>query len=101
MNVYAIGASRHIGYYAAVQLLKKGATVTFLLRNLSVFDDDAEIQRYIKDGKARLLKGDALNREEVAAGWAAAAQAGPIDVFLFTIGTPAQPLHASDPDAHI
>ncbi|KAA1479487.1 hypothetical protein DENSPDRAFT_846268 [Dentipellis sp. KUC8613] len=86
MNVYAIGASRHIGYYAAVRLLKKGATVTFLLRNVSVFDDDADIQNYVKAGKVRLLKGDALNRDDVAAGWAAAAESGPIDVFLFTVG---------------
>ncbi|TFY58540.1 hypothetical protein EVG20_g8112 [Dentipellis fragilis] len=85
-NVYALGASRNIGYYASLRLLKKGATVTFLLRNLSVFDEDAEIQSYIKAGKARLVKGDALNREDVAAGWTSAGQVGPIDLLLFTVG---------------
>ncbi|KAA1479486.1 hypothetical protein DENSPDRAFT_846263 [Dentipellis sp. KUC8613] len=85
-NVYALGASRNIGYYASLRLLKKGATVTFLLRNPSIFDNDADIQPYIKEGKARLVKGDALNREDVAAGWTSAGQVGPIDLLLFTVG---------------
>ena len=105
MNVYAIGASRNIGYYSAVRLLsasnpflrrtmadyraiEKGATVTFLLRSLNVFETDELIQGYVKSGHVRLVQGDALKAEDVAKGWEAA-QEGPqshVDLVLFTLG---------------
>lgn len=86
-NVYAVGASRNIGYYAAIRLLNKGATVTFLLRNTSVFDDDADVQKYIASGHARLVKGDALNEADVGRGWDSAREDGrDVDVLLFTVG---------------
>ncbi|KAI0934917.1 hypothetical protein AcV5_006607 [Taiwanofungus camphoratus] len=88
MNVYAIGASRNIGYYASVRLLEKGATVTMLLRSPSTFDHDSSIQSYVKSGKARLVKGDALNAADVQRGWESAMEAseGRVDLVLFSVG---------------
>lgn len=88
MNVFSVGASRNIGYYAATRLLEHGATVTFLLRSPSAFDGDEIIQKYVKSGKARLVKGDALNADDVAHGWETARTAadGRIDAVLFTVG---------------
>ena len=108
MNVYAIGASRNIGYHAARRLLglfalfvtpihgililasipAKGATVTFLLRSPSIFDKDEQIQPYIRSGHARIIKGDALKVEDVKRGWESALEfkGGAIDLVLFTLG---------------
>ncbi|GBE90215.1 hypothetical protein SCP_1900640 [Sparassis crispa] len=87
MNVYALGASKNIGYYSAVRLLRKGATVTFLMRNPAVFDDDELIQKYVTSGKARIVKGDALNVADVQHGWETAREGGQnVDTLLFTIG---------------
>ncbi|KAI0748816.1 hypothetical protein BC629DRAFT_1599125 [Irpex lacteus] len=89
LNVFAIGASRRIGYFASLRLLRKGATVTFLLRTPSVFDDDAEIQEYVRSNKAFLVRGDALKREDVVKGWEAAQGASPtedVDLVVSTVG---------------
>lgn len=112
MKVFAVGASRHIGYLASLRLLRtfcsssmltklltlsigKGDTVTFLLRNPSVFDADEAIQAFVEKGKARLVAGDALNREDVRHGWEVAGQLasgepldseGQVNVLLFTLG---------------
>ncbi|THH17253.1 hypothetical protein EUX98_g9167, partial [Antrodiella citrinella] len=87
MNVYAVGASRHIGYYAAVRLLAKGAHVTFLLRSTSALENDETIRPYITSGHAKLVKGDALKAEDVAKGWAVAqADDRKVDLLLFTLG---------------
>ncbi|TFY60016.1 hypothetical protein EVJ58_g5413 [Rhodofomes roseus] len=88
MNVFALGASRNIGYHAARRLLAKGATVTFLLRSTSAFDNDEVIQPYIRSGTARLVQGDALKADDVQRGWEAAQNAkdGTIDLVLFSIG---------------
>ncbi|KAI0351555.1 hypothetical protein OH77DRAFT_929980 [Trametes cingulata] len=88
MHVFVLGGSKNIGYHAALRLLDQGATVTFLLRKTSVFDADERIQRYIKDGKAQLVQGDALSFDDVKKAWEAALQAGhgTIDFILFTIG---------------
>ncbi|KAI0050853.1 hypothetical protein FA95DRAFT_1535528 [Auriscalpium vulgare] len=110
MKVFAIGGSRNIGYYASLRLLgesrsrrpwsvdshsfatEKGATVTFLLRNPGAFDSDPKIQEYVQKGTARLVKGDALNKNEVRQGWVTAGQPEAdsttegVDVVLFTIG---------------
>lgn len=69
----------------------KGAIVTFLLRSPSVFDADEKMQKYIRGGTARLVKGDALQKEDVQSEWEEAAkpiqdgdQHG-VDVLLFTV----------------
>ena len=70
-------------------MIDKGATVTFLLRNPAVFDTDEVIQPRVRSGKARLVKGDALNIEDVARGWAeaqAATDKRHVDFVLFTVG---------------
>ncbi|KAF7315783.1 NAD(P)-bd-dom domain-containing protein [Mycena indigotica] len=83
LNVFAIGASRNIGYLTAIRLLEKGATVTLLLRSKSVFDGDQVMQRFVQSGQARLVQGDGLKQEDVRRAWAAA---GDVDVLLFTVG---------------
>ncbi|KAK7005811.1 NAD(P)-bd-dom domain-containing protein [Favolaschia claudopus] len=85
LNVLAFGASRNIGYMSAVRLLEKGATVTFLLRTPSAFDEDATIQRFIKSGHVRLVKGDASIEADTQRAWEAA---GPqVDAVTFSVGT--------------
>ncbi|KAJ7497616.1 hypothetical protein FB451DRAFT_1348448 [Mycena latifolia] len=83
LNVLAFGASRNIGYFAAVRLLGQGATVTFLLRSPAVFDEDTLIQGYIKSGHARLVKGDATNEADARRAWN---EAGVVDAVIFSIG---------------
>jgi len=60
MKVFAVGASRNIGYYAATALLKEGHSVTFLLRNPTIFDNDETIKPFVQSNQAKLVKGDAL-----------------------------------------
>jgi len=88
MNVYAIGASRNIGYYTSVRLLAQGARVTFLLRSTSGLEGDEAIRPYITSGHAKLVKGDALIAADVAKGWSIAQEDGarPVDLVLFTLG---------------
>ncbi|KAI6036237.1 hypothetical protein BKA83DRAFT_30400 [Pisolithus microcarpus] len=89
IKVLTVGGSRNIGYYASLRLLDLGATVTFLLRSPSVFNDDAAIQRHVSSGKARLVKGNALVREDVERAWTEAAKGDdnmPVDFLVFTVG---------------
>ncbi|KAF7376428.1 NAD(P)-bd-dom domain-containing protein [Mycena sanguinolenta] len=84
LNVLSIGASRNIGYFSAVRLLEKGATVTFLLRSPSAFDSDTIIQKFVKSGHARLVKGDASNEADTERAWK---EAGAVDAVIFSVGT--------------
>jgi len=86
LNILVIGGSRNIGYFSAIRLLASGATVTFLLRSPSVFDQDTAIQQYVKSGKAQLLKGDALVQDDVQRAWDQAGSGGIVDLLLFTVG---------------
>jgi hypothetical protein len=63
-----------------------GATVTFLLRSPTVFDTDEEIQRYVKNGHAVLVKGDALVSADVQKAWDTASKDRPVDFLLFSVG---------------
>ncbi|KAJ7857889.1 hypothetical protein B0H13DRAFT_2076777 [Mycena leptocephala] len=83
LNVLAFGASRNIGYFSAVRLLEQGATVTFLLRSPSIFNEDALIQTYLKSGNARIVKGDATQEADTCRAWD---EAGVVDAVLFSIG---------------
>ncbi|KAK0239490.1 hypothetical protein EDD85DRAFT_766226 [Armillaria nabsnona] len=85
-NVLVIGGSRNIGYYTALRLLAAGSTVTFLLRSSSVFNDDTQVQEYVKSEKAFLVQGDALKQSDVQNVWAEASKHGDVDVVLFTVG---------------
>ncbi|KAG8943584.1 hypothetical protein FRC04_002813 [Tulasnella sp. 424] len=87
MKVLAIGASRNIGYFAALSLLRAGNTVVFQLRNVSAFDEDVEMQPFVKSGQAKLVKGDALVQEDVRTAWTEANADGvPVDVVLLSVG---------------
>ncbi|KAG8963919.1 hypothetical protein FRC05_004370 [Tulasnella sp. 425] len=87
MKVLAIGASRNIGYFTALKLLKAGNTVVFQLRNISAFDSDAEIKPFVKSGQAKLVKGDALVEDDVRTAWTEANADGlPVDVVLLSVG---------------
>ncbi|KAK0482650.1 hypothetical protein IW261DRAFT_1468997 [Armillaria novae-zelandiae] len=85
-NVLVIGGSRNIGYYTALRLLAAGSTVTFLLRSTNVFNDDTQVQEYVKSGKAFLVQGDALKQSDVQNVWAEASKHGDVNVVLFTVG---------------
>lgn len=86
MNVFAIGASRNIGYYASLSLLAKGDTVTFLLRSKATLENDENFKPHIASGKATLVKGDAMSYDDVLAAWKAASSQKPVDLLLFTVG---------------
>ena len=109
-KVLTIGGSRNTGYLASIRLLgespcpfrlpyfsltpspatEKGATVTFLLRSgPATFEKDATIQKYVESGKARLIQGDALNKDDVTKAWEKAAEGEGwvrVGILLFTVG---------------
>ncbi|PVG04668.1 hypothetical protein CPB86DRAFT_777947 [Serendipita vermifera] len=85
-NVFAIGASRNIGYYASQKMLARGDTVTLLLRNTTAIENDESFKPYIASGKARLVKGDATSHNDVSAAWKVATQDAPVDLVMFTLG---------------
>lgn len=53
-----------------------------------MFDGDEAIQKYVTAGKARLVQGDALVKEDVERAWAAAQgdDGKPVDFLVFTVG---------------
>lgn len=53
-----------------------------------MFDNDETIQNYVRSGKARLVQGDALVKEDVKRAWTAAQgnDDKPVDFLLFTVG---------------
>lgn len=57
--------------------------MTLLLRSPSAFDGDATIQKYVKSGHARLVKGDATIEADVQRAWK---EAGPVDAVIFSVG---------------
>jgi hypothetical protein len=60
-----------------------------LLRFPSIFDADVTIQKYVNVGKARLIKGDALIKDDVKKAWVEAAKGEgeeKVDILLFTVG---------------
>ncbi|KAI5117789.1 hypothetical protein M0805_002176 [Coniferiporia weirii] len=89
MKALVIGGSRGIGLLVAQRLLKKDATVTFLLRNKACFDKDEHIQPYIASGKARIVPGNALEEEDVRRAWKVAGEGddSAVDIVIFSIGS--------------
>ncbi len=79
---------RHMIVPLTLPFVAKGASVTFLLRSPSGLQADDAIKPYIQSGKARLVKGDAMNFEDVSKGWeeALAAGDGTVDLAIFTVG---------------
>lgn len=87
MHVLILGGSRNIGYYTGLRLLAQGNTVTFLLRRGNTFDEDNEMQRYLKEGRLRISVGDALKEDDVRRAWATAgSDSGEVDLVVFTVG---------------
>jgi len=86
MHIFALGASRNIGYNASLRFLAKGNTVTFLLRSVATLENDQELKPYIESGKATLVKGDATSFDDVSAAWKKASSQGTVDLVLFTVG---------------
>ncbi|KAJ7581141.1 hypothetical protein C8J56DRAFT_1168687 [Mycena floridula] len=84
LNILAIGASKNIGYHAALRFLESGAHITFLLRNPSCFDADTTIQRFASN--VDIIKGDALVKSDVQSAWDKARSHGNVDIALCTIG---------------
>ncbi|KAG9050961.1 hypothetical protein FS837_000624 [Tulasnella sp. UAMH 9824] len=85
MKVLAFGASRNVGYYASIALLKSGHSVVFQLRKTSVFDQDEDMKPFIQSGAAKVIQGDAMVEEDVRKAWTEAnADNIPVDVILFT-----------------
>ena len=88
VKVFALGASRNIGYYAALGLLRKGNTVIFFIRNPTLLENDPEVQPFLESKHAKLVRGDAMIEADVFSAWNEAMADGiPIDYVLFSIGT--------------
>ncbi|CUA74032.1 hypothetical protein RSOLAG22IIIB_05379 [Rhizoctonia solani] len=86
MRVLLLGASQNIGYFVAQRLLAKGHTCTFLLRRPDAMQSDPSMSEYIQSGSAKLVRGDALVREDVQKVWDVANSDGPVDLIFFGIG---------------
>lgn len=86
MKIFAIGAARNTGYYAASSLLQQGHSVTFFLRNTDIFDSDENIVPFVTSGKAQLIKGDMLVPADIETAWATANEGGIVDLILFCPG---------------
>ncbi|KIJ42745.1 hypothetical protein M422DRAFT_31265 [Sphaerobolus stellatus SS14] len=87
MHILAIGASRNIGYLATRTLLAENHTVTYLLRKPEVFDKDLELQKYIKNGQAKVIKGDATVKEDIRKAFTETSTNGnTLDAVLFSVG---------------
>ena len=54
-----------------------------------MFDNDEQMQPFVKDGKAQLVRGDALIQDDVRKAWQAATETGggKVDLVLFTVGS--------------
>ncbi|TFL00595.1 hypothetical protein BDV98DRAFT_569269 [Pterulicium gracile] len=93
-NVLVIGGSRDVGFPTALAFLERAFTVTFLLRDKHVFDEDGTVQAFISAGALKLVEGSAFTEADVKKAWDAAMKhgAGPqrgIDVLTFTVaGSP-------------
>ncbi|KIO31430.1 hypothetical protein M407DRAFT_133477 [Tulasnella calospora MUT 4182] len=60
-------------------------TVVFQLRKVSAFEDDADMQPFVKSGQAKLVKGDALVEDDVRTAWIEANADGvPVDTVLIS-----------------
>lgn len=86
MRVLLLGASRNIGYFVAQRLLAQGHTCTLLLRRPEAMETDPAMTAYVKDGKANLVKGDALVQTDIQHAWDAAKGDEEVDVVFYGIG---------------
>jgi NAD(P)-dependent dehydrogenase (short-subunit alcohol dehydrogenase family) len=86
MRVLLLGASRNIGYFTAQRLLAQGHTCTLLLRKPDAMESDSAMSGYVRDGQAKLVRGDGLVQEDIQRAWDIAKSDGEIDLVFFGIG---------------
>lgn len=86
MRVLLLGASRNIGYSVAQRLLAQGHTCTLLLRKPDAMESDSAMSDYVRDGKAKLVRGDGLVQEDVQRAWDTAKGDAQVDAVFFGIG---------------
>lgn len=86
MRVLLLGASRNIGYYVAQRLLAHGHDCTLLLRRPDAMESDPAMSGYIRDGKAKLVRGDGLVKDDVQRAWDTAKGDSKVDLVFFGIG---------------
>jgi hypothetical protein len=67
-------------------MLAAGHSVAFMLRSPTAFDKDEVMQKYIKEGKVTIFKGDALSQQDVESAWKGANEGSKVDLVLFTVG---------------
>lgn len=85
MHTAIIGASRGIGRATALDLLRDEAnTVSLLLRSPAHIDNDAEFLVYVKQGRVRVVKGDANDTADLRS----LLDHHGIDSVVFTLGRP-------------
>ena len=67
MRTVLLGASKGCGYFAALQLLETSPqdSITMLLRKPEVIENDPKFEGYIKEGRCKIVKGDATDEEDV------------------------------------
>lgn len=67
MHAVIFGGSRGVGYFTALYLLALPEwTVSLLLRTPSKIEQDSRLAPFIQQGRLRLVKGDALDKEAVS-----------------------------------
>ncbi|CAE6445830.1 unnamed protein product [Rhizoctonia solani] len=86
MRVLLFGASRNTGRFVAKRLLEKGHTCVLLLRKPEALGSDPFMNNYIKNGKAKLIRGDGLIQDDVQNVWNVASSEGLVDLVFFGIG---------------
>jgi NAD(P)-dependent dehydrogenase (short-subunit alcohol dehydrogenase family) len=85
MHAVIFGGSRGCGYFTAYYLLSasnRDWTVTLLLRDTSIIEKDPRLAPFIKEGRLRLLKGDATVEADVRR----ALTGGEVDLIVSSIG---------------
>lgn len=83
MHGVFIGASKGIGYHAAIHFLESNTanTATLLLRKPSVGEQDARLGPLIRDGRISVVQGDATKLSDVQA-----AVQGKVDFVVSSVG---------------
>lgn len=78
-----IGASKGIGYHALYHYLNSDTTntATLVLRKPELMDDDEVMGPYVKEGRVKVVEGDATDAEVIRR-----AMQGDVDFVLTSVG---------------
>ncbi|KAJ3130172.1 hypothetical protein HK098_005419 [Nowakowskiella sp. JEL0407] len=89
-NIVILGASKGVGFFTALHLVKDGNNnnLTLLLRKPELFNNLPEITELSDDCRNRIMivPGDAFNQEDVEKTFQTAHAVAPIDCVIATIG---------------